>query len=62
MPTTTGDLAMALDPTTVGTWVTTPAQNFGMIFFNSSGESVRFASSEDTTATQRPVLTVPYVP
>lgn len=60
--TATGDLTIQLDAATVQGWVADPVQNFGMIFFNSSGESVRFASSEHATAGIRPLLTVTYVP
>jgi hypothetical protein len=62
MPTAAADLSMSLSPPAVQAWVSAPAQNFGMIFFNSSSQSVRFASSEESAATQRPMLTITYVP
>lgn len=62
MPAAASDLTMALDPAAVQSWVTTPAQNFGLVFFNSFTASVRFSSSEEPDATRRPILTVTYVP
>jgi hypothetical protein len=41
-------------------WVTTPASNLGMIFSTTSNLNFRFASSEYSTATYRPALTVTY--
>ncbi len=61
-PTALADLTMTIDPASVQTWVTTPAQNFGLIFFNSFTESIRIASTEDPTASARPMMTVTYVP
>lgn len=60
--TATGDLTIQLDAVTVQGWIADAGQNFGMIFFNSSGESVRFASSEHANTGIRPLLTVTYVP
>ncbi len=61
MPTMLGDLVIELDPSTVQGWITSPASNFGVVIDNSSTESVRVASSENTSTTS-PMLTITFVP
>lgn len=58
-----GTFTFSIDPAVVQLWISTPAQNNGMVLYNTFGESVRFASSEGgTPAGGRPELRVTYVP
>jgi len=61
-PTMLGDARMMLDLGIVRRWVSNPAENFGLVLFNSSVQSTRIASSEASDATQAPMLIVTYVP
>lgn len=61
-PTMLGDARMMLDLGIVQRWVTNPADNFGLVLFNSFTESTRIASSEASDASTRPMLIVTYLP
>lgn len=57
-----GTATLGLLEPTVQMWIATPAENHGLVFYNTFTESVRFASSEHGTASLRPLLTITYVP
>lgn len=61
VPAVLGVLSITIPAATVQGWVTTPATNFGFIFYNTHTNSARIASSEEATQF-RPLLSVTYVP
>jgi hypothetical protein len=61
-PNALGLITATLPTQPIQAWVTNPATNFGMIFFNSDTDTARFAASESGTPSMRPLLTVTYVP
>ena len=57
----TGETTFALDATTVENWIKTPADNKGIFFIaDHSGDGLQFRSSERSTVTERPMLTIAY--
>lgn len=61
-PSALGSLPIPIPVATVQTWVTTPAQNFGIVFYNTHTDTARIASREHGTPEFRPQLAVAYVP
>lgn len=61
-PTALGPISEELPAAVVQSWVTTPANNFGFIFYNTSTNTARMASSEYPTPDARPMLAVTFVP
>jgi len=62
IPNALGTITATLPNQPIQNWVANPATNFGMIFFNSHTDTARFAASENSTPSMRPLLTVTYVP
>ena len=57
----TGEALFELDASTVQEWINNPSVNHGMLFIGDhSGDGLQFRSSEQTTVSQRPMLTIAY--
>lgn len=57
----TGQALFELDASTVQEWINNPSVNHGMLFIGDhSGDGLQFRSSEQTTVSQRPMLTIAY--
>lgn len=55
-----GRLAIALPVSLISAWVSSP--NHGVVLLSTNDSSTRFVSREGQTATDRPVLTITFVP
>ena len=57
----TGEALFELDASTVQEWINNPSVNHGMLFIGDhSGDGLQFRSSEQTTVSERPMLTIAY--
>lgn len=59
---TMGRQAVPLQLALIEQWVRNPATNHGVVLISTTDESTRIASSEGAPSTDRPVLSVTFVP